>query len=970
MGALIRLFGGVEADVGDKPVELGHRRQRAVIAVLAVEVGRVVTADQLIDRVWGDSPPLRARDTLYGYLSRLRRALTAAAAEVEVVSRAGGYVLELDPDDVDLHRFRDLVGRARTAADAQASTLYDEALTLWQGEMFGTLTSPWLDAVRTATAAERVAAERDRTDVALRLGRTSSLVAVLPALVAAHPLDERLVGQYMLALYLSGRPAEALRQYQLLRERLSEELGVDPGEALRELYQRVLREEPAVAAPGEQPRQLPAPPPFLVGRHDELAHLTKISSAGGTRVCVVGGVGGVGKTWLALHWAHQNLAEFPDGQLYVNLHGHAPATEPVPAARALGGFLLALGVDPGSVPVDEAARAALFRSRVAGRRVLVVLDNARDTAQVEPLFPGTPECMVLVTSRSRLAGLRVGGARSVEVLPLGEEGSREVLAWHLGADRMAAEPRAVAGLVERCAGLPLALGIVAARSDLPLESLLRELRDTASPLSAWDTGELSANLAEVFSWSYDAVPDVARSVFRLLGLAPGPDIDVHAAAALTDLPVGAARAALRVLENARLVERCGPDRYRSHDLLRLFAADRALQLSVVERSAALARLVTWSTRAAHAAVDAVDPHRRRIPLTVGEARVAVPAFTTADDGMAWLVREHRVLVDTVASACEAGHAVAASELAQALGRYFLLHNHHQDWLWTHHLVLEHLGRDGDPLALAETHQDLAIAHILTGDHDGAAAEFERALQLRRRLGDRRGEVAVLGNLGSLDVIRGRYRDAIRHSESAAAGYADITDRRGQANAHNTLAIVRSRLGLPAEADARMALVLFQEIDDHIGMANSESTLASICRRNGDRDEAKARFEEAIRLCGLLGYRARESDCRAEFALLCAESGRDAEARAHAAEALAFITELGAPASDSGAYNDLGEAFLRLGEVETAAVRFRQSLDTATDPYQRARAHRGLAMSSTDSSETAHHLELADTLFARLGISPP
>lgn len=392
-------------------------RQRCVLAALLVDVGRAVPVDTLVDRVWGDRPPQRTKDTLYGYLSRLRQALRPAP-EVTVARRPGGYVLDADPLSVDLHLFRDLVTRARAADGPEAVALMRRALGLWRGEPFATVDVPWFGDQRRVLLRERLAAELDHIDLRLGAGDHGGLPAELAVKAREHPLDERLAGQLMLALYRAGRPSEALAHYQELRHRLAEELGADPGPRLLALHQRILANDPALlppdpappagapapsppeaAPPAEArsttPRQLLAPPPYFVGRDAELAVLDKaLAAQSGPRatlpVTVVCGIGGVGKTSLALHWAHRAQHRFPDGQLFVDLHGFTPSGEPADPGVVIRGFLDALGVEPGRVPAALDAQAALYRSLLAGRRVLVVLDNARDSAQVLPLLPGTP----------------------------------------------------------------------------------------------------------------------------------------------------------------------------------------------------------------------------------------------------------------------------------------------------------------------------------------------------------------------------------------------------------------------------------------------------------------------------------------------------------------------------------------------------------------------------------------------------
>ncbi|MFG6198452.1 BTAD domain-containing putative transcriptional regulator [Nonomuraea sp. JJY05] len=492
MGVEFGILGEVSAWADGRPINLGPARQRCVLAALLVDANHPVSLDQLTDRVWGATPPQRAAGTLHTYLSRLRSALSPA----ENIHRStAGYLLRVREEAVDLHRFRALLARARASDDREADRLYGDALGLWRGEPFADLDTPWLAALRHTLRTERLSARLDHHDVQLRLGRHAELLPQLTVLADRHPLDERLVGQLILALHRNGRQAEALDRYERTRHRLADELGADPGPDLRRLHLQTLNAETTpTPRTAPVPRQLPPPPPSFAGRSRELAALDRIMAAPGNTVVisVIGGPGGVGKTWLALHWARRNLPRFPDGQLYVNLHGSAPTNAPMPpdtaahgsaptkapmppdtaahdfdptkapmppdtaahdfdptdapvppetavhgfdvsgtpmpSETAVRGFLDALGVDAAAVPVGLEAQAALYRSLVAGKRMLIVLDNARDTDQVTPLLPGSPSCAVLVTSRRQLPGLITGhGARPIPLDAFDPEEARQAV---------------------------------------------------------------------------------------------------------------------------------------------------------------------------------------------------------------------------------------------------------------------------------------------------------------------------------------------------------------------------------------------------------------------------------------------------------------------------------------------------------------------------------------------------------------
>ncbi|CAL9658238.1 Regulatory protein AfsR [Streptomyces sp. enrichment culture] len=574
-----------------------------------------------------------------------RRSRRLPGPAPRLVRRSGGYTLDLGEAAVDLHRFRRLIARAReTADDRSAPPLFEEALELWQGEPLAGLDSPWPANVREQLRDERWAAELDRTDALLSTGRHGECLPALSARAERHPLDERVAGQFMLALYRSGRAADALAHYRRVRGQLAEELGVDPGAPLQQLHQRILTGDPVLVLPAPQPaprtrtdvptpRRLPAHPRWFTGRDQQLAELDKALDSsdgpGGSAVIfAVGGIGGIGKTRLVLHWAHHNLDRFPDGQLYVDLRGFDPSGEPpVAPAVAVRGFLDALGVASESVPLDVQAQVGLCRSLVQGRRMLIVLDNAADAEQAAALLPGSATCTVLVTSRRRLAGLASAhGARLLTLDVLTDPEARELLARHVGHDRAAAEPEAVAGVLEHCAGLPLAISVAGARaaahSAFPLAVLAEELKDESARLDALDAGDLTANVRAAFTVSHNALTAGAAEVFQLMGLAPGPETGQATIASPVALPATAPRATLRELENAHLLQQPEPGRYRLHDLARLYAAERAGTEPADGGGEALLRAVDFCLRTACAAAQRLDPHRGGIRLAA--ARPGVP----------------------------------------------------------------------------------------------------------------------------------------------------------------------------------------------------------------------------------------------------------------------------------------------------------------------------------------------------------
>ncbi|MFI2434286.1 AfsR/SARP family transcriptional regulator [Streptomyces sp. NPDC018693] len=605
MAVEISVLGDVRVLLDGRAADLGHARRQCVLLALLVDAGHVVPVDRLTYRVWGASAPAGARQALYSYLSRLRRALAPAGDRAAIERRPGGYLLRLDTETeaaVDLHRFRRLVECARRRPDGggePAVRLLDEALSLWHGDAFAALDSPWLNELRVTLHQERRRTELHRNDLMLRLGRQAEILPGLLALAKEDRLDERVTAQLMRALHQEGRSTQALERYEAVRRRLSREMGTAPGPMLRAVHLGILNADPApdrppgaLPTPGARddgrhpvtvtPGQLPPAPAYLTGRDDALAALDEAVGrpVGTPRLAVVCGLGGSGKTSLALRWSHDNIAAFPDGQLHVDLRGFDPEGEPLDPYQVVRGFLAALGVGPGAIPAKPEAQVGLYRSLVAGRRMLIVLDDARDPGQVRPLLPGTPSCAVVVTSRDRLDGLRAAeGARPVELGPLTDEEAYRLLAARLGARRVAAEPDAVARIVRDCGRLPLALTVAASRAGgspgPPLRLLAAELCGVRGRLDVLDTGDASTSLRTVLDTTCRSLTPPAVRLLCLLALAPGRGTGLSAAATAAGHSPSVTRGLLRTLEAVHLVRRDGDGRFVLPDIVRAYAAERA-----------------------------------------------------------------------------------------------------------------------------------------------------------------------------------------------------------------------------------------------------------------------------------------------------------------------------------------------------------------------------------------------------------
>jgi DNA-binding SARP family transcriptional activator/tetratricopeptide (TPR) repeat protein len=887
VAVLVRLLGEVGAEIGGRPAELGTPRQRCVLAALAVDAGDVVPVDRLVERVWGAEAAPRARATLHGYISRLRRAL-AGADEVAIVRRSGGYALVADTAEpaVDLHRFQDLCARAR-GDDGQVVPTLTEALGLWRGEALTGVHGEWAQAERDRLEQQRLAAQGDLVDARLRAGEGGELVAELATRTAQHPLDERIAGQYLLALHRAGRTHDALEHHRQVRTRLIEELGTEPGAILQDTHRQVLTADttPVTTHAGDGPRttvvprQLPAGPPSFAGRHDELARL----DAGGTTATVtaITGPGGMGKTWLALHWAHRNLGRFPDGQLFVDLRGFSPEGIPLTAAAALRGFVVALGVPPAGIPAEFDALAGLYRSLVADKRALVVLDNAHDTGQVLALLPGTPTCTVLVTSRDRLGGLATArGARMLDLGALDEGDAHSLLTSRLGHQRVAAEPEAVRELLLSCAGLPLALGVVASRAAAhptsSLEVWARELRDAATRLGALDAGDPQSSVGAALSWSHAALNPAQAELFGLLGSAPGPDIGTAAATSALGRPPTETRELLRALTRVSLLHEHVPGRFRMHDLVRLYAAEH----DGAGHDAALRRLVAHYVRIAHAGERLLAPHRR--PVGLAPAPPGCDPRPPADEAaaLAWFDTEHDNLLAAQRLAAERHQHIDVWQLAWALDNFHWRRGHLRAnitaWL-AGVAAAEHLG---GPELLGRSHRRLGRAYAQAGLHAEALQHLNRAHDLARHSGDVHDRAHTENALAWAWSLQGNDREALEHAVRALDLYRALTNPVWLARALNSVGWYQARLGRPHQAlePCAQALDLFRRNHDVDGEAAALDTLGLIAHHCGDHANAVKHHHAALVLFRRLGNSYLEADTLVNIAHAYAAQGDAHHAR--------------------------------------------------------------------------------------------
>lgn len=888
----LRLLGPVELRVAGRPVPAGGTRQRSVLAALAVDAGGLVPTEALIDRVWGQAPPPRARHALHVYLARLRRLLVSdpeqpplpAAPAARVVHQAGGYRLEIASGCVDLHRFRRLAEQARDRGcrDPRRVVLLGRALGLWRGPALAELPGEWAVRVRQACQQEYLDAVLGWVRAWLREGEPDRVLPRLAALTGEHPLVESLAAAYLRALYAAGRPADALAHYLTLRRALAEELGTDPGPELQELHRQILTADPALTRPalattrnpppGQDPapvpRHLPAPPQRFIGRSAELAELDRLGAGGRAAVAVITGMAGVGKTALALHWAHRVAGRFPDGQLYVNLRGFDPSGTPTPPAAAIRGFLDGLGIPPQRIPAEPDAQAAHYRSRLAGRRMLVVLDNAADADQVRPLLPGAPGCLVLVTSRSQLTGLvATAGAHPVGLPLLSPVESQELLAGRLGRGRVAAEPAAVDEIIARCGRLPLALAITAARAathpGLALSALAADLRTgpAGGGLDALETGDPLVDVRAVFSWSYRHIGTAAARLFRLLGLHPGPDLSVLAAASLAGVPARSARRLLAELARAHLVDEPAAGRYTLHDLLRAYATELAGSRDpAADRGAAVHRLLDHYLHTAYAAARVRQPLRWRFVPEPPRPGAVPEELADQQQALAWLAAERPVLLAAVRLAGATGHDRHAYQLAWCLTDFLDWRGHWQDWAAVQQVAIEAAERLGEPAARVLAYRGMAGARFRQADYRTAYRHLCRALNLLDPVTAAADRAGVHLNLASVSGRQGRPARALGHARHALKLYRAAGHRVGEGDALHAVGWAYALIGdhRRALAYGRRSLASAQRLGNREAEAATWESLGLAYQHLGDHPQAIDCYQHGVALCRALDNRYYEA----------------------------------------------------------------------------------------------------------------
>ncbi|HYN96373.1 MAG TPA: BTAD domain-containing putative transcriptional regulator [Pilimelia sp.] len=913
----------VASVTGDGAVGAG--RDRVVLATLLLHAGRAVSLDRLVESLWDQDPPATARGQVHSAVSRLRRLLASVGAADALVTTAAGYLIQLaGDDDLDAAVFDRLVTQARAAADAgalhDARRLFREALALWRGPVLADVQSRAVRRDATALTERRSTALEDCLEVELRLGLERDLIGELTGLVQQHPLRERLRAQLMLALYRAGRQAEALVAYRQARDVFTEELGIEPGPELQELHRRILGADAALAPerpPGDDRPPpvhcLPRPVTDFTGRAESVDGLLAAASVAGQApvIQLIDGMAGSGKTALAVHVAHLLAREHPDAQLFIDLYGHGER-QPLEPAAALVTLLRQLGVPSERIPPELEQRQALWRTELARRRAVVVLDNAASTAQVAPLLPAAAGTIALVTSRRRLLGLDGVRPRSLPVLAAAE--ALELLGRVVGAGRVAAEPEAAAEVARRCGYLPLALRLAGARlvhrpgwTVAHLAERLSDDRPLLPELAAEDR-----TVAGAFGLSYEPLAPPHRRMFRLLGLFPGGWVEEAGAAALADVSVATARDLLADLVDRHLVEEPTAGRFRLHDLMREYAASLAAADPAGE-AAALERLFNYYVHAAAVAAATLETPSSRRDIVLDPSRRPELLSDPARLGAAWLDVQRPNLTPMVHAAVDRGLYRHAWQLARVSGRFFFTRGYRDDLLATHYRALEAsptLGdgpaaslynyvaaahfragayqealqavqaavelrrKSGDPVTLMSARTNLGLVYALLGDLEQAARIYEENLAAARARGPLSSINFALHAMATLMWLKGRYPEALHYHRRHLILSCELGSPRDISLALGNIGQVRLKLGHlgPAGRLLRAALPIKRRVGNHYGVAETLNDLAVLLRLEGDLGQSLRLHREALDGVRTVGDRHGECLVLIDFAATSLAAG--------------------------------------------------------------------------------------------------
>jgi DNA-binding SARP family transcriptional activator len=996
------ILGSLEAWSDGSRLHLGGAIHERVLLSLLLEPDRTVPVSWLVQAAWNDEPPMTATHQVRKAVADLRSRIPNGSDVI--VTDGQGYRAVLGGAGLDLCEFGDRTGEAdRAVAEGRPSdaiAALQSALALWRGRMSG-LGSVALEAAAARLEERRVTAAEQVFELCLRAGHAGGLVADLRDLAAQHPFRESLHAQLMLALYRSGRKAEALDEYRKIRELLVEELGIDPGPQLSSLYEAILREAPELSIPADVITEPPEPAaattdtpehahapctlPYdlsdFTGREGELRALLDCmtgsqESRGHCRVVAIDGMGGSGKTCLAVRAAHQVAADFPDGQLHIDLRAFTPGESPMSPTAALDSLLGVLGVPSDRIPGDLEGRRALWRSQLANRRMLLVLDNAVDTSQVYPLLPGSPGCLVLITGRKRLMDL--DGAAWISIGPMAPENGTQLIEEVLGAARTAAEPEAVQDLVRLCGGLPLALRIAAARlRNRPrwtVRYLVERLCDETRRLEELSAGERS--VAATLQLSYQAMDEEHRTALRLLGLYGDADINVYTGAALLATDIYGAEQILERLLDVHLLQQSHIAVYRFHDLVRNFAQSLSSPATAHDNSMAVERLLGYYWRATEAACDVLFPGRTRNPAVITPYAGEVPVFTTTAEATDWFNRERASLIAAVELADQKGLDEYTVWLIRNIVFWLNSVGRFDEFKQLSQLAIATARRSDDLAALGSSLSSLGVACWRLGHLDEGIQSAKEGRDVAAQLGDQRTESHSESMIGLLLTVQGQHPEALSHLERAIALERELDIPRAEAESLSNLSTLLMQWGKYEEAAlaARQALEIHRSLDYRDNHVMALTDLAFAYAGQGRYEEADEQLRQARARCDASSPPGDVALTLALSAEVIECLGRSAEGPFLAEEALELAALSGSPTRQAKVENLVGRLYRRRKGFERAMALHTHAHELAVAMrYRTEEAHAlyGMAEAAAafgDAEAAAGHAAKAEELLRSMGSS--
>ncbi len=960
-----KLLGPLELWSAGQRHELGSVKEQCILAILLLTQGTPVPAEVLIDRVWDESPPSKARENLSSYVARLGgRLRNALGDQAQLQRRAGGYQLDVDPEAVDLHHFYRLRRQARSVAGSgetdHAVSLFREADELWRGQPLAGLPGKWMAGMRTGLEEERRAAIQERIELELRLGHHADLLGELGQLAAQYPLDESFTACQMTALYRSGRQADALTLYLDVHRRLVEQ-GTEPGPELSALHQRILHRDPELAItpvylqPGHapQPNTLPPDTGDFVGRADELSLLTTVHEPTGVPLIrIIEGMPGVGKTALAVHSARHMSGRYPDAQLYLNFCAHDSGNGPLDPADALHRLLRMLEVPAARIPGTLGGRAELWRAELARRRAVVILDDVVSEDDIRPALPAAGNCLILITTRHRLHGLNAAHAMALN--PLSANDAITLFTQIANADR-ARDSDKVAEAVHLCAGLPLAIRLAAGSLRQERPSGLTELIEELSrPYADHDrTGDFSPQLMSAFDLSYQRLTAGQQRFFRFLGINPCPDITGDLAAALCDETPADAKATLAALLDYHLLEQPEAGRFRFHDLVHAYAATCAAREDTEpQRRRAIRRLLDHYLHAARSAEQMLHSYRQpasvpaSYPYEPGQT-VVTSTLATPEVARQWLEAEWRNILQAARHAARHEWKSYCVGLTHALAEFLDIAGYWDEAIAAHALALQACRDLDDPPGIAQASLDLSFVSQQTGHHETAHGHAQEAVTIYRSLRDRRGEAAALDRIGTIHYYSARCREALAYYQEAENIFHDIGDWHGVAGTLSHSGIACWQLGRYSEAISQFhqALTLYRQAGDRRGEAKALNNLGNSHRDQGYHRDALENYQRAIDIHSEIGDRQNMASSRNNIGNIHYYKGDYEDALAEYRKALVTYRETGSIRDQADAFNEIGAAYQGLERYDEAIIHHQKAkliAEEIGDSHARTIALRGLA----------------------------